>query len=292
MSITAIPVGDAPALRGAALRTRAIRIALVVAMLGVAIAAFFLARARSLTPTPLLPQGSSGVIVLDMSSSVEHGTLERMYASLSQLGASNGRFGLVVFSARCYTALPPNTPARELAPLARFFRELSPKSVHFIPGAPPAIPPVGLYPANPWANGFSGGTEISTGLALARRLVLSSAVDKPSVWLLSDLADDAADRRSVVRVAESYIKQGIALHVVALDPIKSDERFFADLLGPRGTLIQAKAPSQVRLQQAYGFPLGLACAVVVLALLLAANEIWSTPMAWSSTVLPEGGETA
>jgi hypothetical protein len=289
VTTTAIPLGDAASLRGAATRTRTIRIVLALAMLGTAIAGFFFAHARNLTPTPLLPEASRGVIVLDMSSSVQHGTLERMYASLSQLAASKDRFGLVVFSARAYTALPPNTPARELGPYARFFRELSVKSVHFVPGAPPVIPAVGLYPANPWANGFSGGTEISTGLALARRLVLTSTVDKPSVWLMSDLADDPADRRSVVRVAKSYIDNGIALHVIALNPLKPDERFFENLLGPRGTLVQAQTPTRVRLRAAYGFPLGLACTAVALALLLAANEIWSTPLECNSMVATSGG---
>jgi hypothetical protein len=253
---------------------------LAVALAGTAIAAFFVARAPSLTPTPLLPPGSSGIIVLDMSSSVEHGTLDRMYAGLTQLGATNDRFGVVVFSARAYEALPPNTPAGELAPFARFFHELPKGSVHFAPGGPRVVPPQGLYATNPWSNGFSGGTEISTGLALARKIILASVVTRPSVWLMSDLADDPPDRPAVVRVARSFIDHGIALHVVGLDPSKTDERFFERLLGPRGTLIQAKPSTHVRLTNKHGFPIGLAVAAVVLCLLLAANERWSTPLSW------------
>lgn len=281
MTTGSIALGDAPSLRDAARRTRLIRLGLAAALVGVAIAAFFFSRARNLTPTPLLPPGSSGIIVLDLSSSVEHGTLDRMYAGLSQLGATNDRFGVVVFSGHAYEALPPNTPARELAPLARFFRELPKSSVHFASGAPTVIPPGGLYPPNPWANGFSGGTEISTGLALARKLIIGSKTTRPAVWLMSDLADDPPDLRTVARVAKSYIDLGIALHVVALNPRKADLRFFERLLGPRGTLIQAKPSAQVRLTHKYAFPLALAIASVVLAALLALNELWGTALSWA-----------
>jgi len=280
MSPGSIALGDARSLGAATRRTRWTRIGLAAALAAVAVAAFFFARARNLTPTPLLPPGSSGIIVLDLSSSVEHGTLDRMYAGLSQLGATNDRFGVVVFSGHAYEALPPNTPARELAPLARFFRELPKSRVHFANGAPPVIPPGGLYPPNPWANGFSGGTEISTGLALARKLVLGSKTTRPAVWLMSDLADDPPDRRNVVRVAKSYIDLGIALHVVALEPRRSDLRFFERLLGPRGTLIQAKPSAQVRLGHSYAFPVALVISAVVLALLLALNELRGTMLSW------------
>jgi hypothetical protein len=281
-----IPLGDAWTLHHAARRTRLVRIALALALVAVTIGTFFVSREKSLTPTPLLPPGSSGIIVLDLSSSVEHGTLDRMYAGLTQLGATKDRFGVVVFSARAYEALPPSTPARELAPFARFFRQLSSGAVHFAPGAPVVKPPAGFYPTNPWANGFSGGTEISTGLALARSLILSSNATRPSVWLMSDLADDAPDRRSVVRVARSYIDLGIALHVVALDPLKSDEEFFQRLIGPRGSLFEAKPSPQVRLHSSYGFPVGLVLAAIALAALLAANELWGTSMTFGHVPKP------
>jgi hypothetical protein len=283
LSATAIPLGDAWVLDRARKRARAIRIAFALGLAGAAVGAFFAARARNLTPTPLLPPGSSGIIVLDLSSSVEHGTLDRMYAGLTQLGATNDRFGVVVFSARAYEALPPNTPASELAPFARFFHQLSNTTTAFAPGAPRVIPPTGLYPTNPWANGFSGGTEISTGLALARRIITTNAVTRPSVWLMSDLADDAPDRANVVRVAKSYINLGISLHVVALDPLKTDARFFERLLGARGSLIEAKPSTQVRLTSKYGFPAWLTGISLLIALLLAANELWSTPLTWGPT---------
>jgi hypothetical protein len=291
MSARAVPLGDAGSLGRIARRTRAVRLALAGTLVGLAVAAVLLARAQNLTPTPLLPAGSSGIIVLDLSSSVEHGTLDRMYAGLSQLSATNDRFGVVVFSGRAYEALPPNTPADDLGPFARFFRELPKGAVQFTPGPGRPAPPNGFYPPNPWANGFSGGTEISTGLALARKLILDNTATRPAVWLMSDLADDPPDRRAVVRVAHSLVDLGIALHVVALNPLPADARFFERLLGPRGTLIQAKPSTQVRLRSHYGFPVSFAAVAVVLALLLALNEWWSTPLSWSATVARTGEAT-
>jgi hypothetical protein len=97
---------------------------------------------------------------------------------------------------------------------------------------------------------------------------------------MSDLADDAPDRAAVARVARSYIDNGIGLHIIALNPLKPDERFFERLLGPRSTLIQAKPSTQVRLTSRYGYPIGLICVAALVALLLAANELWSTPLSW------------
>jgi hypothetical protein len=287
-----IPLGDAWSLEVAGKRARAIRVVLAATLLAATVAAFFAARSHNLTPTPLLPPGSSGIIVLDLSSSVEHSTLDRMYAGLTQLGATNDRFGVVVFSARAYEALPPNTPARELAPFARFFHNIPPGSIAFAPGGPRIIPPTGFYPTNPWSSGFSGGTEISTGLALARRIVTTNALTRPSVWLMSDLADDPPDRRVLQQVAKSYIDLGITLHVVALNPLKADARFFGRLLGPRGSLVEAKPSNRVRLADKYAFPIWLAVSAVALSLLLAANELFSTPLAWRSAGPVEGTGSA
>ena len=104
MTASSIPLGDARALRRARNRSRVIRLALAAALAGAAVAAFLLARSSGLTPVPLLPPGSSGIIVLDLSASVENATLDRMYAGLRQLAATDDRFGLVVFSGRAYEA--------------------------------------------------------------------------------------------------------------------------------------------------------------------------------------------
>jgi len=283
-----IPLGDAGALVAAANRARSLRLALAAGVIACAVAAFVVARAPAQTPTPLLPQGSRGIIVLDLSASVEHETLDRMYAGLAQLAATNARFGLVVFSSRAYEALPPNTPARELEPIVGFFREQPPPGVRAA-GQAPAFPGRPSYPANPWASAFSSGTAISTGLDLARDIILADHVSRPSVWLMSDLADDPVDRPDVTSAAHSYMRLGIALNVVGLNPSPADEKFFNGLLGSRGTLIQAQPASEVRLSSKYGFPVGLSIAAAALALLLSANELLSTPLRWGPTRVSKGG---
>jgi len=279
---SSIPIGDAPALRRAGLRSRGIRLALAAGLVVSAVLSFFVARSTDLAPTPLLPPGSSGIIVLDVSGSVEGSTLDRAYAGLSQLAASDDRFGMVVFASRAYEALPPNTPARELKPVAQFYHPLNRASI--APGRASLVTPVSaFYPANPWQVGFDTGTEISQGLQLAKSVILANNMTRRSVWLISDLADDPHDFANVARVATEYINFGITLNVIALNPTKSDARFFERFLGPSGTLVRAKPSTEVRIKSEYGFPIGIAAVAMVIALLLAANELWSSPIEWHAT---------
>ena len=46
----------------------------------------------------LLPPGSTAIVALDLSASVSQDTYSRIGATLSDLAASNGRYGVVVFS--------------------------------------------------------------------------------------------------------------------------------------------------------------------------------------------------
>jgi hypothetical protein len=282
MTAGVIPLGDAHALRRARNRSRTIRIGLASALAVVGILAFIFSRGSNLPPTPLLPPGSSGIIALDVSGSVEGATLDRIYASMSQLADTNDRFGMVVFASRAYEALAPNTPARDLKPLARFFRPLGKSS---LPKNVPAqnLPFAAHYPANPWQVGFDTGTEISKGLDMAESIILANPSTRRSVWLISDLADDPHDLGSIKQVARSYIDAGITLNVIGLDPTSSNTRFFQRFLGPNGSLIVPKASSQVRLKSVYRFPTALIICAVLVALLLAVNELLSSPVRWGST---------
>jgi hypothetical protein len=275
--MTSIPLSDAPSLRGFLRRTRLVRIGLALALAATGLTALALARAPQLRPTPLLPPGSNGVVALDLSASTENASLDRMYAVLTQLSHSGGRFGLVVFSSRAYEALAPNTPARELGAVARFFHGVPPHKVvnpYDFPDRGPA------YPTNPWAAAFSFGTSISQGLDLARTILLQSNARKPAVWLVSDLADSAQDRPLVATAAREYVNSGIALNVIGLAPTKADARYFSRLVGPRGSIVTAKPSAQVRLHAKHAFPTALVAAAAVLALLLALNELLSAPFRW------------
>ena len=163
--MSAIPLTDAPALRGAARRTDAIRVALAAILLALVVAIAVLAGHPRVPALHVLPPGSNGIVVLDLSASISEDTYARIGATLSDLASSNGRYGLVVFSGTAYQALPPGTPAAELKPLVRYFTLPPQKTPGFIP----------TFPPNPWTDTFSAGTRISSGLELAHTLALQRA---------------------------------------------------------------------------------------------------------------------
>jgi hypothetical protein len=293
-----IPLGDAPALRRARNRTRLIRTVLATALVAAAVAAVVTARAPAASSPPFVSSGSNGIIVLDLSASVEKSTLADTYRSLMRLAASKGHYGLVLVSDDAYEALPPETPAAALSQVARFFTPIPPAREGA--GVPTVNPSGGVslnqvqpvYPANPWGGGFSFGTKLSAGLDLARSIILAHRTTvKPSVWLVSDLGDEPSDLQLVAADGKEYVQDGIALNVVGLDPTRSDARFFDRIVGYQGAL-PAVSPPPPPARARQRFPLGLAIAAVVLAVLLAANELWSSPLRWRPASSPEGPAAA
>lgn len=287
MTTSAIPIGDAAPLRHPRNRTRIVRLTLAAAMLGAVIAALLLAGLPALNPAPLLSTRSNGIIVVDLSASSDNGEFALMYANLKRLAGTKDRFGLVLFSDQAYEALPPGTPSTLLVQLASFFHPTNP------PPNNPALPtPSGgvivnqtsapTYPANPWASGFTLGTTISAGLSLAASILLGDPASERSVWLLSDLGDNPPDFPVVATVAKDYAHDGITLHVLGIDPTKANARFFAGLVGPSGVLVTPAAAVPPPTSSNEHFPLWLAIVTALLALLLAANEIWSSPLRWGS----------
>ena len=130
----------------------------------------------------LLPAGSDGLVVLDLSASISSDTYARIGGTLDRLAGSGGRYGLIVFSDTAYLALPPGTPAAELRPFARRF-DLPAQAAGAI-----------VVPTNPWTASFSAGTKISTGLQVALDTIRARQLGRPAVLLVSDLDDDAGDR--------------------------------------------------------------------------------------------------
>jgi hypothetical protein len=262
-----------------------VRLALAAAMIGAGIAAFLVAGTPSATVAPLLPPQSRGVVVVDLSASVETAQLTDMYTSLMRLADSKGRFGVVVFSDQAYEALPPGTPATELKQFAFFFHPVTHPTVS--KGVPTATPSGGvtpnntvpIYPANPWASGFTLGTTISAGLDLAASIIESNHV-KPSVWLLSDLGDNPPDVPLVASAARMYVRDGIRLNVIGLDPTRANAKFYESLAGQTGTFILGRPAARPQGAAKRAFPVGLGIAAVLLGALLAANELWSTPLRW------------
>jgi hypothetical protein len=272
MTAGAVPLADAPALRPAALRTRAVRTALAAALVGLVAAAAVSSRHPRLSEVAFLPDRATAIVVLDLSASISTDTFQRIEATLAQLSHSNRRFGLVIFSGTAYEALPPGTPGRELASYERFFRLTQPA-----PGYAPA------FPQNPWTERFSAGTSISSGLDLARAIILRRHLGHPTVVLVSDLDDDPGDVPRVVAAALSYQRLGIPIHVVGLNPSGENQRLFERLAGPRGSFSQAVLPGQEPGAHARaGFPVALAIVAGFVAMLLAANELWGARLRWGA----------
>jgi hypothetical protein len=130
----------------------------------------------------------------------------------------------------------------------------------------------------PWYASFSGGTRISTGIVAAHEAMRRDHVHGRIV-LISDLGDAADDlptlRRELVRLAQD----GIDLKVMPLpNTFDRDLRRFHRLEGPRVT--DVPLPPRVAQHEAARatVPIALAAVGVLLALALAANELFGVSL--------------
>jgi hypothetical protein len=270
-----LPVADAPALARAARRSRLVRALLVCAVAALIGSAVALAT-RNTAPAPAAaaPTGTVTEIVLDVSGSVGDRTFPFTARALRRL-SRGGPIGLVVFSDSAEEALPPGTPAAELDSLVRLFRPLRNGSAFAEP------PPLSKYPMSPWYTSFSGGTRISAGLAAARSALTRDHVHGRIV-LISDLGDAADDLARMQRELVRLEQTGIELRVMPLPTtFARDLRRFRRLEGPRVTDVVAPARPR-RPAQAAGIavPAMLAAVGVLLAIALAANELYGVSLRW------------
>jgi hypothetical protein len=207
----------------------------------------------------VLPRGTNGIVVLDVSASISSDTYARISTTLHDLARSHGRFGLVLFSDTAYQTLPPGTPSANLLPFARFF-DVPPQT------GPGVAPPL---PRSPWSDSFSAGTHISAGLQLALDVASERHLRRPSVLLVSDLDDDTADLQRLTDVALAYRHAGIPLRVVGLNPSPEDAHLAASLLARPGDLRLARLPGEGGTSFAGQSAWPLALLTVVVGLLLA-----------------------
>jgi hypothetical protein len=269
----AIPLADVQGLLPLARRTAAVRAAAAVGLVGLVLVAILIGREPHVRESSLLPARSNGILVLDLSASISSDTYSRIGAALGDLAGSRGRYGLVIFSDTAYEAFPPGTPSDALRPLVRFFT-LRPQRT---PGLLPT------FPVNPWTNAFSAGTRISTGLDLARSIIIESRLKKPAVLLVSDLDDDPADLPKVTSLALAYRREGISLDVVGLNPSADDERLFRRLIGGSGSFTPAHLPRErAERSSRTPFPVWLSVVALAIALGLAAHELWSARLTWEA----------
>lgn len=250
---------DAGALRAASHRTRILRIVLATAAVVALAAAAASARGLDVHERSILPSGSTGVIVLDLSLSIGDADYREVRSALRRLSAVDAPIGLVVFSDVPYELLPPGTPARELLP---FLRLLSPLRVGSL--------------VNPWVQTFRAGTRISTALELAEQMLVRDKVDKGSILLVSDLQTAPEDVQALTRTLQGLRRRSVAVRVVPLSALSDGRRLFEGVLGadtyaapsePRGA-----GPPAVRREGGSGLPSGLLALGGLLFAVLAAHE--------------------
>jgi hypothetical protein len=278
-----IPLADAAELRRQLRRTRLVRLGLAAAI--AVTGAFALQQARALGPgdSRLLPPSGRGIVVLDVSSSITADTYRQIVATLDELAASGRRFGLILFSDSAYEAFPPGTHSSEMAAMRRFFRPIRRGE------APDQTGRLRInnivFPANPWSVSFSGGTQISAGLLLARAVMERDDLEDASLLLVSDLSTDQFDVATLGNVLATIVDEEIPMRVVALSPSSTDKLFFEELLRGRGNVVDAPKATREELQRPPKkrepeFPAGLVAVVAALFGLLTVNELWCGRLRW------------
>ncbi len=266
-----IPLADPRPLLAAARRTTIVRVAAGIGLLVLALAAILVSRNPHAHEARFLPQGSNGIVVLDLSASISTETYSRIGQTLDELSRTGGRYGVVVFSDAAYEALPTGTPASALRPLVRFFT--LPKQER--PGVAPS------FPVNPWTDSFSAGTRISTGLDLARAILIRDRLARPAVLLVSDLDDAPRDLPNLYPVVRAYRDEGIRLNVVGLNPAPEDEHLFQSFVSGNGGLSHARLPGEGGAARVSApFPWALVLVALALIALLAANELANARLSW------------
>jgi VWA domain-containing protein len=209
---TFVDTHDAAALRAASIRTRVIRLALAAAAVALLAAAAASARSLQVQPKGLLPTGTTGVVIVDLSLSIGDQNLQDVRRALRRVVDANEPIGFVVFSDVPYELLPPGTPAHELRPILRLL-----------------APETGKL-AYPWQQAYRAGTRISEALELARDMLRRDRISPGSILLLSDLDTAPDDYDRLARTLQS-LKREVRVRVVPLSPTSDGRRLFGGSLG-------------------------------------------------------------
>ena len=243
-----------------------------LAFLAVLLALAFVVASRDSHSHTLVPLSANAdtVLVLDLSASISSDTYSRIGGTLKTLSGSGRKFGLVVFSDEAYEAMPPGTPAADLAPLVRYFTLPPQKTPGFLP----------TYPANPWQRHFTAGTNLSAGLELAHRIALEGA-HRPTVVLVSDLSDSPGDLTRLASVLLAYGRDQVPIRIVGLNPAPSDVAFFRQLLPAKTPVVAAPTLDQARVHETTPFPWVLVTLAAAIAAALSLLAAWRRRLEWS-----------
>ena len=244
------------ALRREIRRTTLARWLLGLALACVFVAALLVARSRDAQPDPLLPGGSTGMVVLDLSASA--GLPPGFGELLRRVAAANEKVGVVVFSDSAYELVPPGTPGRDLEPMLRFFSEEA--------------------ASNPW-EAFQTGTNLASGIELARDVLERDRIAGGTILLASDLEFVPDDAPRLATAVGELRRTGGDLKILPLGARDEQRRFFEALVGADAfvdldeatRLEPGTAGGPFRLAEE-GMPWLFVALAVALALLVAANE--------------------
>ena len=272
-------------------RTLVLRLGLALGALALLAAALLVSRDLKALPTSYFATGSGGVVVLDLSSSVDQQKAQRAQRVLRSLAETEGRVGLVVFSDSAYEMLPPDTRSEELRPLLRFF-EAPPGAGFGRPGfrrgrSDDRPTPDERPEESPWSLSFRGGTKISTGLAEARSIIRREGDPSLSVLLLSDLDNSGFDGSALLEEVSAYDREGIRLRVIPLFPAVEDRDFFERVVGKDSMLERTELVRNTSVKEELTLvgssPWALVCVAAALLALLALNERVCARLAWGRT---------
>jgi hypothetical protein len=259
---------DARSFTAGTLRARLLR--LVFAGAAVALLAASLASARDLDTRErgLLPKGTTGVVVLDLSLSIADEDYAAVRKALEGLVEDDVRIGLVVFSDVAYELLPPGTPSSELRPLFRFLK----------------VPPDALTapPVNPWTSGFRAGTRISSALELAQDMLVRDGIQNPSILLVSDLETAPEDVPQLAQTVDGLRRSNIEFEVAALGPSSDAQTLFSDFLADSPFALPSEEEAETSgptSESTYGTPNALLFLGALLFAALALHERFGAKLA-------------
>jgi hypothetical protein len=254
-----IPTTEPERLRPAVRRTTALRAALALGLVGLFAAAVLVARSIDPRHAPLVPAGTTGMLVLDLSASVYEDAFGQ---TIRKLARSGERTGVVAFSDAAYELLPPGTPASELLPLLRFFR-------------PEAASASGELPVDPWKD-FRAGTRISEGLRVAHATLRREDTMNGSIVLVSDLEILPDEVVRLSDVAAELRQDGIGLRIVPLFPTPAKYARIRQIVGDSAFLRESSAASPVAAPEGrsvrHALPWRFVLVVLAFVFMLATNE--------------------
>jgi von Willebrand factor type A domain len=259
---------DARSFWAGTLRARLLR--LVFAAAAVALLAASLASARDLDTRErgLLPKGTTGVVVLDLSLSIADEDYAAVRAALRRIADDDVRIGLVVFSDVAYELLPPGSPSSELRPLFRFLQ---------LPKEEFTAPPV-----NPWTTGFRAGTRISSALELAQDMLVRDGIQNPSILLVSDLETAPEDVPLLARTVDGLRRSNIEFEVAALGPSSDAQTLFSEFLADSPFALPSEGEEEATgstSESTYGTPNALLLLGALLFAALALHERFGARLA-------------